>query len=204
MRARDLVRWNCGVFGLTVALSTGACLLARNLIVNCTGSMPLGLYWLSRRVRPAVGDLVAFPIPENVRSLVRARRYLPEGALLLKEVVAARGDRVCTKEGIFSINDAPFGALRSSDSVGRPLPQPMYCGPVADGDLYVASRAFGSFDSRSFGPVRALDVRGTVTPLWTFSPPRPDSTPRHNVRSHGRSCDGNDMCRQPATFTVRL
>jgi conjugative transfer signal peptidase TraF len=168
MRVPELARWYCGAFGVTVGLSIGACMLARHLIVNCTGSMPLGLYWLSRGRLPGLGDLVAFPIPKDVRSLVRERRYLPDGALLLKEVVAVPGDRVCTEEGLFSINHRPFGAMRSSDSVGRPLPCLMYCGPVAAGDLYVASHAFGSFDSRSFGPVRTLDIRGTVSPIWTF------------------------------------
>ena len=166
--ARELRRLYALAFGATALLSVGLGLVANHLIVNCTRSLPLGLYWISRGTGPGRGDLVAVPVPASVRTLVRERRYLPEGALLLKRVVAWPGDRVCTEGGVFSINDAPFGALESHDSAGRSLPQLTFCGMVADGELYLASRAPHSFDSRVFGPVFATDVRGTVTPVWTF------------------------------------
>lgn len=165
---RDLPRWYALVSGATILLSIALSLLAHHLIVNCTVSMPLGLYWLSRGASPRAGDLVAFPVPRNVDSLVRERRYLPDGALLLKQVVATPGDRVCTDGGIFSIDDAAFGTIASHDGAGRPLPHPPFCGPVAPGEVYVGSHVPGSFDSRSFGPVRTSDIRGTVRPIWTF------------------------------------
>ncbi|HXX67204.1 MAG TPA: conjugative transfer signal peptidase TraF [Polyangiaceae bacterium] len=163
----DLPRFYARVLGTTILLSVATSLLARHLIVNCTESMPLGLYWLSRGSRPRSGDLVAFPVPSDVASLVRARRYLPDGALLLKQVVAVPGDRVCTDGDVLSINDVPFGPIAAHDSEGRVLPHPTACGVVRRGQIYVASRDRRSFDSRSFGPVRMSDIRGTVTPVWT-------------------------------------
>jgi hypothetical protein len=73
---------NVRVLATTVLLSAAVAGLARHLIVNSTESMPLGLYWLSRGQPPHRRDLVAFP--DNVRELVHDRRYLPDGALLLK------------------------------------------------------------------------------------------------------------------------
>jgi type IV secretory pathway protease TraF len=112
---RDLARFYVRVLAATVLLSAAFAGLARHLIVNCTESMPLGLYWLARGQPPHRRDLVAFPIPDNVRELVHDRRYLPDGALLLKQVVALPGDRVCTDEGVLTINDAPFGAIAVHD-----------------------------------------------------------------------------------------
>jgi conjugative transfer signal peptidase TraF len=153
----------------TACASALACLVGSHLLWNWTASLPLGLYWLSpgeRRARP--GDLVAFPVPQAVRQLVQERRYLPPDALLVKPVVAAEADRVCTEGGTLRVNDVPFGAVVTEDTRGRPLPHPEVCGPLARGLVYVASRFPTSFDSRSFGAVPRSAIRGTVTPLWTY------------------------------------
>src|SRR5580693_4020862 len=78
-----------------------ACIVGAHLLWNWTASLPLGLYWLSpeRRGEVKVGALVAFPVPAHVRALVRERKYLPPGALLVKPVVATAADRVCTEGG---------------------------------------------------------------------------------------------------------
>jgi type IV secretory pathway protease TraF len=39
---------------------------------------------------------------------------------------------------------------------------------VSEGLVFVASHYATSFDSRTFGPVTLSDIRGTVTPLWTY------------------------------------
>lgn len=167
-RPGDMARLYACVSAATLCLSMASCLLARHLILNCTASMPLGLYWLSRGARPRSADLVAFPVPENVRALVRERRYLPDRAMLLKRIVAEPGDRVCANGTTLSVNDELFGAIASYDSAGRPLPHPAFCGVIPEGEIYVGSHASRSFDSRAFGPIRVTDIRGTVTPLWTL------------------------------------
>ncbi len=152
------------------AIASGlACLLASHLIWNHTPSLPRGLYWLARGHRPGRHDLVAFPVPQNVRRLVRERAYLETGAWLVKPVVALAGDRVCTDSGALTIDGIWFGSIRTADLAGRPLPQARICGAIAEGQLYVAGADPRSFDSRVFGPIRASDLQGTVTPLWTYS-----------------------------------
>jgi conjugative transfer signal peptidase TraF len=168
MSALDLSRLYLRLFGVTALASALACLLAWHLVWNWTPSLPLGLYWLSRGAPPTPGALVAFAVPAAVRDLVRDRHYLPAGAMLVKRVVATPGDRVCTDAGTFTINGLPLGAILTEDTAGRALPHYEGCGPVPEGLLYVASHHAKSFDSRTFGPVPASDIRGTVTPLWTY------------------------------------
>jgi type IV secretory pathway protease TraF len=115
-----------------------------------------------------VGALVAFPVPAHVRALVLERRYLPPGALLVKPVVAMRPDCVCTDSGTLTVNGTPLGAIATEDTQGRPLPHDERCGPVPEAVVFVASHFATSFDSRTFGPVPLSNLRGTVTPLWTY------------------------------------
>ena len=168
--ARELERLLCGALLATTLVSALACTLASHLLWNWTPSLPLGLYWLSPGgpSRVKVGALVAFPVPGRVRDLVAARKYLPPGALLIKPVVAMAQDRVCTEGGTLTVNGAPLGVIPIEDSRRRPLPREERCGPVSEGLAFVVSHYATSFDSRTFGPVTLSDIRGTVTPLWTY------------------------------------
>jgi conjugative transfer signal peptidase TraF len=159
-----------GAAAATVLASAVACLAGAHLLWNWTPSLPLGLYWVSPASsgRAKVGALVAFPVPAHVRALVLERRYLPPGALLVKPVVATAPDRVCTQGGELTVNGAPLGAVATEDTQGRPLPSDPRCGPLSEGEVFVASHFATSFDSRTFGPVPLADIRGTVTPLWTY------------------------------------
>lgn len=168
MTARDLFRLYAAAFGMAALAAALVALLASHLIWNWTPSLPRGLYWLSRGEAPEVGRLMAFPVPVGVRALVHERRYLPPGAVLVKPVVAVAGDRVCAIDGSFWVNGRSLGRIPTEDSAGRPLPHFEGCGAVARGLVYVASHYATSFDSRTFGPVATADVRGRVTPLWTY------------------------------------
>jgi conjugative transfer signal peptidase TraF len=168
MTARRLSRVYIAAFAGTAFASALACLLATRLIWNWTPSLPLGLYWLSAGDAPLRGRLVAFPVPSGVEDLVRERKYLPPGAVLVKPVVASAGDYVCTEGGVLTVNGRALGSILTEDTAGRPLPHYEGCGDVAQGQIFVASHYAKSFDSRTFGPVSAQAIRGTVTPLWTY------------------------------------
>jgi conjugative transfer signal peptidase TraF len=168
MTARELERLLVRAGLATAFVSALACIVGAHLLWNWTPSLPLGLYWLSPGGRPEVGALVAFPVPAPVRKLVAERQYLPPGALLIKPVVAMPADGVCTDGGVLTVNGAPLGAILTADTRGRPLPRDARCGPLLDAHVFVASHFPTSFDSRTFGPVPLADIRGTVTPLWTY------------------------------------
>jgi conjugative transfer signal peptidase TraF len=168
MTVRELSRLYVQVFGATALASALACLLASRLVWNWTPSLPLGLYWLSRGSVAEKGRLIAFPVPPGVEDLVRERRYLPPGAFLVKPVVATSGDFVCADGGVLTVDGQPLGAILIEDSARRPLPHYEGCGPVGSGEVFVASHYEKSFDSRTFGPIATQNIRGTVTPLWTY------------------------------------
>jgi conjugative transfer signal peptidase TraF len=166
--ARALARWLSALLSAAALLSALACTVASHLLWNWTPSLPLGLYWLSPGRPIAVGTLVALPVPSDVQDLVRDRKYLPPRALLIKPVVALSSDRVCTDGGTLVVNGSMLGAVLAADGAKRPLPHATGCGPLPQGQVFLASRYPKSFDSRTFGPVSLTQIRGTVTPLWTY------------------------------------
>jgi conjugative transfer signal peptidase TraF len=149
------------------AVIASAAALAGRLTWNVTASLPRGLYAIDRGVGPARGDTVVFKVPVSVADLVLARRYLPDGAQLLKRVVAVAGDDVCLDGRLYAVDGQAIAAVRAEDSLGRPLPRYRFCGVVGSGEVYVATEAPRSFDSRYFGPVRVSDLT-VVKPLWTY------------------------------------
>ena len=167
-RARTVALGLAALPGVTTLLSALACTLASHLLWNWTPSLPLGLYWLSPGRPVAVGTLVAFPVPPRVQELVRQRKYLPPRALLIKPVVALPSDRVCTEGGTLVVNGSVLGTVPAEDSAKRPLPHATVCGPLPEGQVFLASHYAKSFDSRTFGPVSMSSIRGAVTPLWTY------------------------------------
>jgi conjugative transfer signal peptidase TraF len=160
-----------GLAALLVAtglLSALAARVASHLLWNWTPSLPLGLYWLSPGRPARIGTLVAFAVPSQVQGLVRERNYLPPRALLIKPVVALASDRVCTDGGRLVVSGSALGPVPTEDSAKRVLPRASGCGPLPPGQVFLASSYDKSFDSRTFGPVPLTDIRGTVTPLWTY------------------------------------
>jgi conjugative transfer signal peptidase TraF len=149
-------------------LSCLAAAVGSHLLWNWTPSLPRGLYWLSHDRTAQVGSLVAFPVPKSVERLVIERKYLPPGAWLVKPVVATSGDRVCTDARTLVVDGQNLGRVLTEDSAQRPLPWATVCGPLSEGQVFVASHYEKSFDSRTFGPVPLGALRGTVTPLWTY------------------------------------
>jgi conjugative transfer signal peptidase TraF len=161
----------CGLaapLAVTALLSAVAAAFASHLLWNWTPSLPLGLYWLSPGRPARIGTLVAFPVPSQVQQLVRERKYLPPRALLVKPVVALASDRVCMDGGRLVVNGSALGPVPTEDSAKKALPRASGCGPLPQGQAFLASGYDKSFDSRTFGPVSLTDIRGTVTPLWTY------------------------------------
>jgi len=141
----------------------------KRFVWNSTASMPNGLYYLSHTDIIKCGDIVYFPIPEQVKRLVvDERQWLNEDCCLMKKVVAAEGDFVCINGSSLRVRYIT-GPVSSTDSLGRPLPSISYCGLLKKGQLFVGdiSNAY-SFDSRYFGPINIDQIIGVARHIWTF------------------------------------
>jgi conjugative transfer signal peptidase TraF len=131
--------------------------------------MPKGLYYLSHTDIIKLGDIVYFPIPIEVKSLVvNERKWLGKDCCLMKKVAAIEDDFACINGSSLRIRDVT-GVISSLDSLGRPLPSISYCGLLKKGELFVGDITNPkSFDSRYFGPIDMDQVMGVARPIWTF------------------------------------
>jgi conjugative transfer signal peptidase TraF len=143
------------------------------LIINKTDSLPHGVYLVRARQKLDYNDLVCFSIPENVRSLISERRWMPDyenlQAFLIKTIAALPGDAVCFKDHTITLRGTHTLDVLKQDSSGRPLPCFKYCGTLPVGKYFVAQvEDRKSFDSRYFGPIDESRIMGVAEPLWIF------------------------------------
>jgi conjugative transfer signal peptidase TraF len=163
---RPLARTLIAATLITIGAGAGCRALAARLTVNVTTSMPRGLYWLRHPGGLRRGDSVSLAVPNNIRPLVDARRYLPPSFHLLKRIVALPGDHVCTDNHRYVVGDQLLSVIASHDQAGRPLDPFPFCSTVPPGAAFVAAHGESSLDSRYFGPVSLNDLTPAV-PLWT-------------------------------------
>lgn len=154
------------LLAVACAASIQGVLLAGGIVVNATPSLPEGLY--QKKARPVrKGCFVLFRLPASELS---TRPYAREN--LIKQVVAAGGDRVCVEASGVRINGQMLAnsAQLESDRDGRPLPHftlPDYT--LKEGELLTMSTYNPrSFDSRYFGLVRRDSIIAVVVPLLVW------------------------------------
>jgi conjugative transfer signal peptidase TraF len=138
------------------------------LLWNTTASAPIGLFHLGHIGRPKLGELVAARPPEPLASWFDQAGYLPRGVPLVKHIAAVAGQRVCRSGDILAIDGRPVVRARARDRFGRQLPAWRGCYRLGAGDVLLLNAAVpDSLDGRYFGPSRASDLLGRVTPIWT-------------------------------------
>ncbi len=148
---------------------------AAGLRINCSPSLPLGLYVTTMDSHTA---LIEFCPQEPYGTFAAGRGYrshgnCPDGAgPLMKPVIASAGDIVEVSErgiavnGSMLINTAP----KVKDSQGRAMkPCPFGQYRVPPGFVWVASSYNPwSFDSRYFGPIPVSIIRDRLKPFLTL------------------------------------
>jgi len=170
MTVRGLIRRNrflCALF-MAGALFVGtARVFGSRVVVQVTPSMPRGVYWVERSRQIARGDIIVFEAPADARMLIAARHWwrLSVGYLLMKPVVARKGDRVrVSVKGLF-IDSVFFGPVEKIDTEGLPLPLREMDRVLSDGEYFTASPYEHSFDSRYFGIIRREAIKGVARRL---------------------------------------
>ena len=136
------------------------------LLRNASASVPTGLYRLTAGPVKK-GALAAIRLPSPLLKLAARRGYLGPRALLIKPVAATAGDIVCRRGQLVTINGAMAASVRTVDAQGRKLvPMRQGCRRLRAGQVFVLSRAPGSFDSRYIGVVDGPHILGRAEPLW--------------------------------------
>ncbi len=137
-------------------------------ILNQTASLPRGFYRIIERQDYNRGDLVAFHIPDTIRTFIESKFQLPRDAYLMKHVVGIPGDSYSITNGEFVVQGELIGDVLSTDPEGKPMPLYEYNG-ILDRGLLVAKKGLNtSIDSRYFGPIAQGDIIGIAKPLLLF------------------------------------
>jgi len=158
--ARVRPGWRTLVLG---GLVLAAVLSTRWVRLNVSGSLPYGLYRLAPVPQFLTrGTLVLVPVPETVQHVWS--QWVP----LLKPVAGVAGDTVCNLDSVLRIDGVSYGPILRT-AHGRHLPHMLEgCFVVPEGEVFLASHAVGSLDSRYISFVRLTDLIAAARPLWTW------------------------------------
>lgn len=138
------------------------------IIYNATDSLPHGFYRVIKQEIYERGDLIVFPVPEEVRSLVLERGWLKPDSYLIKPLAAINGDNVLITCGQVFVNGKSFGAIKKQDRKGLSLPSLVFNDTLSAGKIAVLQRSDDSFDSRYFGTIDARQIIGRAVPILVY------------------------------------
>lgn len=135
--------------------------------------MPYGWYLPTNSNKVNKGDLIVFKPDFNnqVMQEGRDRGYIKDNITLLKKVIATQGDIVLvSKEGVFVNNILIANSKRVlKDGAGRKLPyMDINNYEIKEGEVFVYTPFFKSFDSRYFGVIKEEQIIYKVIPVITF------------------------------------
>lgn len=163
----NAILWNSrirrGFFAVLWIVMVGLLVHASGLRINPTPSLPKGVYRIAPG-EPTKGDFVTFCLRGEFAELARERGYLQAGSCesglrpLLKRLAGTPGNYI----------DTGSLAVRSVDSLGRPMPSALRSGVIPSGMALVLADHEGSFDSRYFGLV-PLESLQRVEPIFVFN-----------------------------------
>ncbi len=154
-------------FAAIVVLAVPAATGSAQFVWNVTESAPAGLYRIARE--PWIrGDRVAVEPGEALAAELQRRGVLSKGKLLIKRVAAMKGDAVCRRAGVVSINGRVVAHARSSDSMGRPLPTWEGCAILTASQIFLLGDTASSYDGRYFGVTPGSEIVGRAIRMLAF------------------------------------
>lgn len=160
----------CTALGVAVVLAGSIATVAHppspRLLWNVSASAPIGLWRVNPDAQLGRGDMVAARLAAPWRGLAARRHYLPANVPLIKRVAAVADDRVCSIDGLISVNGRIVATQLERDGAGRAMPHWDGCTTVRGHDRLLLMDDPASFDGRYFGVTASRDVIGKATPLW--------------------------------------
>jgi type IV secretory pathway protease TraF len=129
--------------------------------LNTSPSLPYGFY----RLHP-----VAHPLTRGTLVIVHVPGWGARTVPFLKPVAAVAGERVCRVGHMLVIRGQDYGPVYTAWR-GTSLPSAVpadRCLVVPPGQLFLASAAPHSLDSRYYGPVAVAQVSAIATPWLTW------------------------------------
>lgn len=183
---------------LAVVVAAAALWYRAGLLINHTGSMPVGLYRVARltaaerwevvagRLIPPRGAVVVWCLPPDVSAVARRRRYVLRGSCpggiepVLKHVAAVPGDTVVVDASGLRVNGQALtnsrALARDAEARSAPAVTPGRF-VVQGGTAWIWSPySARSYDSRYFGAVPLDGWVGLGRPIWVGGT-RPGSGP---------------------------
>ncbi len=158
--------------GIAVISLNGAAYLPDKIAINPTPSAPKGLYWISQSADIKRGDMVIVSVPDTYKKFVVERGYLAPNIPLIKQIVALKGDTVCSKNRQIFVNNLYMATALSTDSMGRTMPHWFGCLTLTSKQFFALMRAPNSLDSRYFGALNLDQIIGIAKPVWIVKAPK--------------------------------
>lgn len=131
------------------------------MIWNASDSVPIGLYFVSKR-QPKIGEIAVIGPTDWVRLYASSRGYLPENVWLLKPVFASSNRVVCRFGKYIFVGGILVAKAKTFDRNHRLLPVWKGCRALKSDEIFVLAKPSHSFDSRYFGPVNRGQIIGTA------------------------------------------
>jgi conjugative transfer signal peptidase TraF len=146
--------------------------------INTSNSIPIGLYWLSKKP-VAHGEYVLFcppktaPFQEAFHVGYIGVGFCDSGfGVLMKQVAALQGDRISVSDTKVTVNGVarPFSRPLLEDTLGRALPYFRVKDVALDDKevLLMTDQSCLSFDARYFGLIHLSQVKSVIIPVITW------------------------------------
>jgi type IV secretory pathway protease TraF len=127
------------------------------LVWNTTASAPAGLYSIEHGTW-RVGDRVAVRPSASLAEDLDRRGILPLGKLLIKRVVAGRGDTVCRDGERVTVNGSQVAVAKVASRTAEALPLWGGCRRLGASEVLLLGDTSDSYDGRYFGVTSEQDV----------------------------------------------